>query len=292
MIRFRRISLVLASLALVAVMAACGEDDPAGVETEPPITVDVFMDLNVGGQPLILNNLGYTNPAGRLFSIKRLKFVLSDVTLHSEQGDQVRLADLFFYDLADPSTQTLHFVGGVPHADWNRVTFTYGLNEAKNVRNKYINMTKFQQEMAWPTGLGPDLGYHYMQMEGDYRTSLDPGDMTTAPYATHTGARQLDGTNPDFPGVVDATPYHHFFAVDLPVKPTHIHEGGTGEVTLSFDLNGWYVDHTPVDGTDTQYDFPDHGPMIMGNLEVQDKLMANGPFCFSATMESHGGHHQ
>jgi hypothetical protein len=170
---------------------------------------------------------------------------------------------------------------------WNRVSFTFGLDETRNLRNRYLSMTQFHGEMAWPTDLGANLGYHYMQLEGQYEVT--PGG-ATAGYTTHTGPRQLDGTNPSFPGVVDATPHHYHFAVELPVTPTEVHGGGTGDVTLHFELNGWYMDHTPADGIDTQYDFTDYPAMIMGNLEAQATLQANGPFCFSASMEAHGGH--
>ena len=273
-------------LFLAAVLAGCGDDDP--VATEPPVDVDVFFAFTVGGQPLILNQLTYDNPAGRKYSVKTLRFVLSDIRLHSDTGAQIKLKDMHYLDLDDPSSQAIHFHGGVPHEDWSRVTFTFGLDQTRNVRDQYLSMTQFHVEMAWPTSLGANLGYHYMQLEGDYEET--PGG-ATAGYTTHTGPRQLDGTNPDFPGVVDATPHHYHFGVELPVTPTHIHEGGTGEVTLHFELNGWYMDHAPADGNDTQYDFTDYPAMIMGNLEAQAKLQANGPFCFSASMESHGGTH-
>jgi hypothetical protein len=278
----RRHCVHLASATLVllaALLAGCSDDNP--VEAEQPIAVDVFFDFQVAGQPLILNQMVYANPAGRMYSVKTLRFVLSDIEIHSEQGNHVKLKDMHYFNAADISTQTIHFDGGVPHADWNRVTFTFGLDETRNVRDRYLSMTKFHTEMAWPVPLGADLGYHYMQLEGNYEVS--PGG-ATAGYTTQSGPRQLDG--------VDATPYHFYFNVDLPVTPTHIHEGGTGEVELHVELNGWYTDHTPSDGTDTEYDFTDYPAMIMGNLEAQAKLQSNGPFCFSASMESHGGHHE
>jgi hypothetical protein len=67
-------------------------------------------------------------------------------------------------------------------------------------------------------------------------------------------------------------------------------------VTLHIDFNGWYKDHTPADGNDSAYDFHDlegtpMGQMIMGNKAAQEKLKANGPFCFTADMVAVGGHH-
>lgn len=278
-----RLIALIAALGLVA-MVGCGSDT---VTNTDPITVTTFFSLNVDGQPLILNNLGYTNSSGTTYSIKTLRFVLTDIVLHNADGGSSKIADLYYYDLADPSTQSFKYTG-LPHEEWTSVSFTFGLDATDNVRDKYIAKTQFHLAMQWPEILGADLGYHYMQLEGDYAT----GPTTTSPYTTHMGPRQLDGTNPDFPGIVDATPYHFDFQVSLPVTPTHIHNGGQGELTINFNLNDWYKDSDDTDGLDTEYDFSDYPTQaIMGNLEAQGKLETNGRFCFSASLVAHGGHH-
>ncbi len=275
----------LAALAVFALgVIACSEDTTT---PDTPSTVDVYFNLNVDGPGLQLNNLIYTTPAGTKYSIKVLKFVISDIVLHADDGKTARIADIHYFDVGDGSTQTFRD-SSVPHANWTSVSFTFGLDETKNVRDKYQSNAKFHAAMQWPTGLGASLGYHYMQLEGNYETT--PGG-ATAGYTTHTGPRQLDGTNPDFPGVVDATPYHYFFKVDLPFTPTHIHEGGHGDLELFFNLNDWYLDSTPADGNDTAYDFTTLGnQMIMGNLDAQARLQTNGRFCFSAKLTATGGH--
>jgi hypothetical protein len=117
-----------------------------------------------------------------------------------------------------------------------------------------------------------------MQLEGNFETS--PGG-PTAGYTTHAGAFQIDG--------VDPAPRHFFFEVDAPFTPTHVHE--VGELEIFINLNGWYIDHAPADGFDSAYDFNDlPDQMIMDDGDAQAKLQANGPFCFSATLEATGGH--
>lgn len=272
-------------LGCLVASAGCGDD--ATTPTEQPIEMSAFFNLNVEGQPLLLNQMVYTNSAGTSYSIKTLRFVITDVTLHAEGGSQVKVADLYYFDLADASTQTFSY-SGLPHEEWSSVSFTFGLDATDNVRNNYLSDSKFHSAMQWPTTLGANLGYHYMQLEGNYAVD----STTTAAYTTHMGPRQLDGTNPDFPGVVDATPYHFDFAVTLPFTPTHIHNEGHGELTISFNLNDWYKDGDASDGINSEYDFSEYPTqMIMGNLDAQGKLQANGRFCFSATLESHGGHH-
>lgn len=279
----KRLSVLAASLLFVTVVG-CGDDSTT---PEEPIDVTVQFNPNVDGQGLILGaSPNYTNSSGTMYSISTLRFVLTDVVLHNNAGGAVKIADLFYYDVADVSTQSFKYTG-LPHEEWTSVSFTFGLDSTDNVRNKYIAKTQFHSAMQWPETLGKDLGYHYMQLEGNY-DSLG----TIRSYTTHTGPRQLDGTNPDFPGVVDATPYHFDFQVDLPVTPVHIHNGGHGKLTIDFNLNDWYKDSDPGDGVDTEYDFADYPTQaIMGNLDAQGILQTNGRYCFSATLTSSGGHH-
>lgn len=269
------IRLLVTGLFLATLVAVSCTDDP----TTPPDTntgaADVFFGFDVAGAPLQLNLMNYSTPAGTVYSIKTLRFIISDLHLHTDDGKTVVLKSVHYYDLGDPTTQSIH-VNNLPHANYISVSFRFGLTTANNARNSHPGIPDI---MVWPTGLGADLGYHYMQLEGNYET--DATTHATAGYTTHTGPLHLDG---------DPT-YDFSFPVSIPFTPAHVHEGGHGELDITFDLNGWYTDHTPADGVDTQYDFKTlSNQTIMGNLDAQGKLQTNGPGCFSATMLAHGGH--
>jgi hypothetical protein len=61
-------------------------------------------------------------------------------------------------------------------------------------------------------------------------------------------------------------------------------DGDDWTVMLEVNLNGWFTDHSPADGFDTEYDWNDLPmQMIMANDDAQRMLQANGPGCFSAT---------
>jgi hypothetical protein len=274
-------ALLLAGLAAMG----CSNDPttpPGGVTTG---SADVNFGFTVNGTPLTLNMMNYTTPAGTLYSVKTLRFIISNLRLHTDTGGSVLLKAVHYYDLGDATTQTIH-VNNLLHANYTSVSFTFGLDTAHNQRNEYPTIPAI---MVWPMGLGADLGYHYMQLEGNYET--DANTHATAGYTTHTGPRHLDGTNPDYPGVVDPVALDFSFPVSASFTPAHIHEGGVGQLDITFDLNGWYTDHTPADGVDTQYDFKAlSDQMIMGNPDAQGKLQTNGPGCFSATLTASGGH--
>ncbi len=123
-------------LMLVLAMAACGDDDPAAPDT--PGVVDVHFNLNVDGAPLQLNTSTqqYVNPSGTKYGIREVRFILSDVTLHSDDGASVLLKSVHYFNINDVTTQTIHH-DGLPHLNYTSVSFTFGLNAAKNVRGKY-----------------------------------------------------------------------------------------------------------------------------------------------------------
>ena len=270
---------------LLLSISACGDDETT-TPPEEPSTLDVYFGLSVDGASIQLSPSAqtYTNPAGTKYGIKVVRFILSDIRLHDDEGGSTLVKSVHYFDITDPTTQIIH-VSDLRHANYTSVSFTFGLNASRNVRNQYPAIPLI---MVWPESYGADLGYHYMQIEGNYE--LTPGGATGG-YTTHTGGRHLDGTNASYPGVVDAAAHHFHFPVSASFTPAHIHEGGHGELDLNIDLNGWYLDHTPLDGTDTQYDFNAlPSQTIMGDLDAQGKLQTNGPGCFSATLVTEGGH--
>ena len=266
--------LLIALLVSAVGAVGCSNDPTVPPGTPTTGSADVSFGFTVNGAPLALNLMNYTTPAGTLYSVKTLRFIISNLRLHTDDGKSVLIKSVHYYDLGDATTQTIH-VNDLLHANYTSVSFTFGLDDAHNKPNEYPSIPAI---MNWPPEPGANFGYHYMQLEGNYET--DAGTHATAGYTTHTGPAYASGTSYDFS-----------FPVSASFTPAHIHEGGVGKLDINFDLNGWYMDHTPADGVDTSYDFKTLADqMIMGNLDAQGKLRANGPGCFSATLTATGGH--
>jgi len=179
----------------------------------------------------------------------------------------------------------------IPQGDYDGISFTFGVDEAKNIRLKYSDYERdglppgqFEDDMFWSNALGENLGYHYMKIEGDYEET--PGG-TKSGYLTHTGARQCRTGVECGPmlgdQVNDVTPHHHYLRVVLSFTKTEFGKDGK-TVTLNLDHQKWYEDPTPGDppagdGVDTSHDWRSLGmmQMIMANLPAQDRIMVNGP---------------
>lgn len=270
---------ILAAGVLCLLAFACSDDDDAIVTPATTGSVTVSLDHFVDASPLLFNVLGYTNSTGTVYSVSRLQYLISNVTLHSTDGKAYGVTGAHFRDHADATTQTLT-IAGVPNGTYDRVSFTFGLDAVDNVKDAYLNES-WHGAMEWPGPLGSDqgLGYHYMKLEGNYEDT--PGGSTSG-YTTHTGARWCNGPCGPAGTVVDPTPMHHYFRVSLPVTATTI-EGDALQLSIRFDINKWYTDPTPTDAFDSEYDWHNlAGQMIMANLAAQDMLQANGPSCFSA----------
>jgi hypothetical protein len=272
--RIIRLGVLAALVAALAWAVACSDDDEHVHAPEVPGTVNFNLDNVVDGDPVVLDGttIRYVNPSGTGYSIATLRYVISDVTLHTTSGQVYGMNGIHYRDQALEETRGFS-IDGVPRGTYDMVSFTFGLDETKNIRNRYATVDPvFDGAMAWPSGLGADLGYHYMQFEGNFE--LTGGG--TAGFTTHSGARQCASPcGPD--NGVDAFPHHHYFRVEMPIAPTTIN-GNAFDVTIEVNVNGWFTDPIDFDWNDLT------NQMIMPNLTAQATLMTNGPSCFSATI--------
>jgi len=128
---------------------------------------------------LIANEMIYTNPSNDNYSIQTLRYLISDITLHTNNGDETVLNEVHFIDISIDSTLILN-IPQINYQNYTSISFTMGLDSIKNITNLFLN-ENFFPSFVWPEFLGG--GYHYMQLEGDFNTVFNG-------YTTHTG-----GTN-------------------------------------------------------------------------------------------------
>ena len=149
---------------------SCKKDDPIATN------ITVNFTHTVDGSDLITNNMIYTNTAGENYDIQTLKYLISDITLHDENGNSLLLEEVHFIDISDESTSSFTYQD-VANNNYTSISFDMGLDVDKNISNKYVN-EDFHTTMFWPEPMGG--GYHYMKLEGAYNTD-------TTKYNTHTG---------------------------------------------------------------------------------------------------------
>ncbi len=253
---------------LVVSISACDEDIMGPFEGS---TVNLEISHVVGTADLVVDDvIRYANVAGNNYSVKDLRYYVSNFTVHFDDGSTYGSSAAHFVDARASRSETHSIqLENVPDGTVVGISMVYGLDAETNVDGALPN-TLDTADMEWPPPMGG--GYHYMKLEGRWEDSGNPGSLLG--YTTHTGARFM-------PSMGDTYRHHHFINVYMDLVDTAIDHGESPEegyeIRITYDVNGWYED--PV-----TYDFealPQQ--MVMPLLDVQEQLMVNGPSCFSAS---------
>lgn len=251
-------------VALLPLVLAVGcSDDPTQPAT-PTGDMEIALSHVVtdpttrGVQDLVLGSdmLRYETPFGNMFSVDNLHYFISNVTLHSPEGD-VSFDLIHYVDASDHDTHTIH-LHDVPPRHVHEVSFTFGLDDDDNVAGAVPSSL---DHMSWPQNWGG--GYHYMKLEG--KTLTGTGIQTS--FLTHVGRFvENDGAGPS---------HAHFFEITAATH-TDLNAGETRIANVAFDVNGWF--RTP-----NEIDLLDHAGGIMTNTAMQNLLEENGPNVFTLT---------
>lgn len=195
------------------------------------------------------NELKFENANGDLMSIVKLRYLISNITLHKSDGAELEIDGYFLVDLTNNKNSS--FVQGIPFDTYSGVSFTFGFNESDNIDGEYndLNATSWN----WPAMLGG--GYHFMQFEGKYDANgLDN------PFAYHMGTAKVSD------GVFE----QNFFEVNL---------GGIAlneDIRLELNMNiaEWFKN--PYD-----WDLNTYNINLMPNYDAQKLMQQNGKSVFS-----------
>ena len=189
--------------------------------------------------PLILNSLTYINQTGQNYSVQTVRYLISDITLHSDNGTSTLIDEVHFIDISILSSLTLN-IPEIDYENYTSISFTMGLDSSKNITNLFVN-ENFFPSFTWPEFLGG--GYHYMQLEGDFNTVFNG-------YATHTGG--TDGMdfsfNKTFPLTISGT-------------------NNVRDIYINMEITNWYQNPNTFNLTTDG---------IMGDMNSQIILQANG----------------
>ena len=132
------------------------------------------------------DNLIYNN-SPNIYSVRRLLYVLSDITLYFPDNTFLEIDDFIFIN-SDDSATLRHTLYDLPQ-QCSGIRFRLGFSSDDNIDNAYINSPyNFHSLMLWPNLFGTDGGtfqggYHHLKLEGKFLVNSDESYF----YNTHTG---------------------------------------------------------------------------------------------------------
>ncbi|MEJ6748542.1 MAG: hypothetical protein QNK60_01275 [Flavobacteriales bacterium] len=212
---------------------------------EKPNQTDLTINFTqtVDAEELTTNSMIYSNSAGENYDVRTLKYLISDITLHAENGNEIILSDIHFIDISEESTFSFT-VEDFPNNNYTSISYKMGLDTIKNTNNLHINEI-YHSAMAWPETNGG--GYHYMKLEGAYNND-------SRFYNTHTGGT-MGGD-------------YSFNNVDN-ILLTIDDDLGDVSININMEINNWYNSPNLID-------FSSYGMGIMMNMMMQMDIKMNG----------------
>jgi hypothetical protein len=225
--KFKIIALTLISI--LTLVLSCN-DDPA-VPEEQTGKIQISFEHRVDGQPIVFDKLIYKNESGNQYLVNEIQYFISDVKLHKTDGSSVLLdawEDIHYVDTDLPDTWQWNFLDEIPLGSFEKISFTFGINEEKNQSLMFVNPP--ESLMFWPELLGG--GYHYMKLNGKWIDTLNQ----ESPYNFHLGIGQVYYSYPD-----SITSYiQNYFEVVLPNSSFELSDGQTQKFTLVMNVENWF----------------------------------------------------
>ncbi|AXQ31294.1 hypothetical protein D0B54_22565 [Solimonas sp. K1W22B-7] len=149
-------------LLLAALLGLCG------CGREPALSLEVDISHEVGGQPLRLLEDSYRTAGGEEFSVRRLRYYLSQPRLRRKDGSWFvpvyapeSAEGYFLVDEARPASKRLR-IGGVAAGEYSGIEFLLGVDDARNTAGVQTGALDPALGMFWTW----KSGYIFFQLEG------------------------------------------------------------------------------------------------------------------------------
>jgi len=258
-------SLIAVLFFFLILQISCKKSEP-----ETPLTggqVACSFEHYVNGIPLVTDTLAYANAAGNRYMVTELMYFISDITLYHHDGSQSTIGewqDIFYVDIAHPSSLYYQFPDVIPSGSCDSVSFIFGITGEKNLSFMYVNPPEVN--MAWPEVLGG--GYHYMMLNGKW---IDTAG-ALRPFDFHLGIGQLYKSNVIHPDSIYAF-VQNWFRVSLPGPAFTVTAGQVTEVTIRMNIESWF-------DTPTVYNHNQWGGAIMQQQPAMEIARENGKDAF------------
>ncbi|WP_187262394.1 MbnP family protein [Pontibacter beigongshangensis] len=206
MYRIRRSGFYVAMLAILF-LAACKEEKEGPAATT---SVTVSFQHVVGSEPLQLDEVIYTSPAGDSYAVSNFKYFVSNVKLISSAGEQIYVEPESYHLIAQDG-KTSFELKEVPAGTYQRLELSLGIDEELNHRIDHLGDLDPSNEMVWDW----DTGYKFLTLVGTYTGQTRSGGLVF-----HIGG----DTN------------YRTLALELP-QPLNPRQDGSSQVLLQANVN-------------------------------------------------------
>lgn len=173
---------------------------------------------NVKGSKIVFNDSTYTNPFGEKYTITKLRYYVTNVSLQNGHNNFKEKNSYHLIDESKAASQVIKF--SVPAGDYNSIQFLLGVDSLHNVSGAQTDDLDPTKDMFWTW----NTGYVMAKMEGNSPESK----LVNNKFEFHIGG---------FSGPYNVLKHVH---LNFPGKNMYFNAGKTYEIIISADINTWW----------------------------------------------------
>lgn len=202
---------MLAVIVLAVAFTSC-KKKTTPIDEVTKANVSIAFKNYISGQPVVKDQLIYTNTAGNLFSVSLLKYYVTNVVLVKSDNTEFALNNYDLIDAFDPSNFSTVEAKDVPNGNYTTLRFYFGVDKSRNHTGAQDGDLDPINNMIWTWS----TGYLFFKHEGIFVNSTN--DTTQMQY--HLGTDDALST------------------VEIPI--TLGVDGKAKTLNIAFDLNNMY----------------------------------------------------
>ncbi|MBA4853415.1 MbnP family protein [Emticicia sp. BO119] len=182
----KNFSYLFIAILISIITVSCQKDDE--INPNDKNTVILEFDNRIGDQKLVLGTTTAKNSLNEDFTVTRLNYFVSNVSLKNENGDVVKFNDKYFLVKHSDPTSWLIKLENVPAGNYNEVSYMIGVDSLKSIsdvsqRTGVLDPASYGDDnMYWSW----NSGYIFFKMEGK-SSAIPMNMMNMTEYQFHIG---------------------------------------------------------------------------------------------------------
>ncbi|SHM15067.1 MbnP family protein [Chryseobacterium polytrichastri] len=252
---YKFLSLFCIVITLFTLTSCRNNDDNDDSTNETPGNLQIKFENgfnNLGD--IVLNQTTQTSSQGQKHQFSALKYVVSNISLFDENGNEFKYNEnnpdkgAFIVDQADAVAGIIYLnLNGIPKNNYKKIKFGLGISQnayllGQDGQAEFWNKAK-QKGMSWSWA----AGYVFVKLEGKYGTSSP-----TTEFMNHTGNMGNTGAN-------NTPNLYREVTLNLPTT-ARVTNAITPSIHILADLNQYLSGETPLTLTSTN-------DMMMGSSQ-------------------------
>lgn len=209
---------LIAIISILVLSSSCKKFD---ITKNPTGNLKITFQNLIAGNPMVLNSITYVNPFLEIYTVKKFRYYISNVTAGSGKYSSSETNSYHLIDQSVPAS--LSFTFPAYEGTSSSFSFVLGVDSLRNVSGAQTGALDPANDMFWTWS----SGYVMAKMEGNSPAST----LVNNAFEFHIGG---------FSGVNNVL---KTITLDLPAgQPLNIHEGKTSEIIIQAEANSWWQD--------------------------------------------------